>query len=354
MAEIQDLEVLTMNIGGIDIVLPGEKPEVGESKVKAAVPGGHYDLAIIGGGPAGMTAAVYAARKFLNMILITGDLGGQVLWTSDVENYMGYSYVTGPELMERFSEQVKQFGLTLALGETTTRLARNEKAFRIFTKEGSEYTASSVIVASGKSYRKLNVPGEKELTGHGVSYCATCDAPLFSGKEVAVIGGGNSAFQAAVDLLPVATKISVVNIADSWQADPILVDRVERSKKFAPYLNHEVVSISGEDRVSGIVVKDRGSGEGKELPIGGVFVEIGLIPNSGFVKDFLLLNDGGEIVVDCACRTNVAGVFAAGDVTNVPEKQIVVAAGEGAKAALGAYHYLIKKEKVKEVEDGYH
>jgi len=179
--------------------------------------------------------------------------------------------------------------------------------------------------------------------GRGVSYCAVCDAPLFAGREVAVIGGGNSALTAVADLIKIASKIYLVNHASDWQADPVLVERAEASEKVIPFLGYVVKEILGQDRVRGIIIESRETREIKELTVEGVFVEIGLVPNSDFARGLVELNEVGEIVIDCNCRASLPGLFAAGDVTDVPEKQIIVAAGEGAKAALTAYHYLLQR-----------
>lgn len=330
-----------MTIPDVGIVLPGMQ-EGRQQRYQPPKEGGSYDLVIIGGGPAGMTAAVYAARKRLNTLLLSIDLGGQVLWTSEVENYLGYYYITGKELVDKFEEQVKQYPIDVGLGEEVSTLEPVDGIFEVETKSGLRFQAQTVIIASGKRSRPLNVPGEKELVGRGVTYCATCDAPLFAGKDVAVVGGGNSAFTAVADLLPIATKISVVNFVDSWQADAVLLERAKGSSKFVPYLGHQAVRVLGDERVRGIVIKSRKTGEQIELAVEGIFVEIGLLPNSDFVGDTLELNDWGEIKVGCRCETNLPGIFAAGDVTTVPEKQIIVAAGEGSKAALAAYDYLLR------------
>ena len=297
-----------------------------------------YQLAIVGGGPAGLTAAVYAARKNLDALLLTKDIGGQTLLTSDIENYMGYQYVTGRELAAKFEEQVKRYPIDVAVGEEVLRVAREEEGFVLTTAGGKRFLAEAVIVATGKRSRPLGVPGERELVGRGVSYCAVCDAPLFSGKDVIVVGAGNSGATAVVDLLKIARAIYVVDVLPDWRADPVLVERVAAAgDKVRTYFGHEVVEIKGEERVEGIVLRDRGSGTQLELPVQGVFIEIGLIPNSELIRGLAELNERGEIVVDCQCRTDVPGLLAAGDVTTVPEKQIIIAAGEGAKAALSAY-----------------
>lgn len=332
-----------MDLRSIGVVLPSQRKVEAQPASQDLL----YDLIIIGGGPAGMTAAVYAARKRLAVLLVSQDLGGQTLWTSDIENYMGYQYITGEELAAKFEEQVKQFPIALDVGDGVQKLAVEERLqpsgrqFSVTTPSGKQFRSRTVIVASGKRSRPLDVPGERRLTGRGISYCATCDAPLFTGKDVAVIGGGNSAFTAVADLIPIAGQIYVVNYAYEWQADRVLLERAERSGKMTPFLGHQVVEILGQDRVERIVIRPRGDGEATELAVQGVFVEIGLAPNSDFARDLVQLNQVGEIMVDCKGETNVPGVFAAGDVTTVPEKQIIVAAGEGAKAALSAYEYLL-------------
>ncbi len=304
-----------------------------------AQPGKEYLLAIIGGGPAGLTAAVYAARKRTDTVLLTHDLGGQVLWTSSVENYPGFQFIQGRELIEKFKSQVAQFPIDVSLGFKIVSVEPLAKGYKIYLDDGSYFTARSLIIATGKKYRNLNVPGEKELIGKGVAFCATCDAPLFGGKTVAVVGGGNSALTAAKDLMSYAEKIFIINISPEMQGDPVLLEPINKSDKVEFLLNTRVLSIQGTDRVESVTVSNNGQ---RTINVSGVFVEIGLIPNSDIFKGLVEMNKNGEIMVDCACRTSRGGVFAAGDVTTVPEKQIVVAAGEGAKAALSAYEWLAR------------
>ncbi len=298
-----------------------------------------HDLIIVGGGPAGMTAAVYAARKKLDAILISKDIGGQVNWTLGIENYMGYQFIEGPELIRKFEEQVKQFPLGVELGETVITVGRSEDGFEIRTESGKTFRSRAAIVASGKRPRPLNVPGEDKLVGRGVTYCAVCDGPLFAGMKVAVIGGGNSALEAADDMLKIAEHIYLVSLTQ-LTGDAILVDRVKSGKNITMFLEHEVTEILGKNMVSGVRIRDLKSGEEKELDVSGIFVEIGLIPNSDLVKGLVELNQWREIKVNCRNETNIPGLFAAGDVTDVPEKQIAIAVGEGAKAALQAHRYL--------------
>jgi alkyl hydroperoxide reductase subunit F len=298
-----------------------------------------HELIIIGGGPAGMTAAVYAARKRLDAVLISKDLGGQPMWTGRVENYMGYQYIEGFELMAKFEQQVKQFPLEQKIGPQAVSLVRIDGGFEAATDNNEKYQAKAVIVASGKRPRQLNVPGEEQFKGKGVTYCSVCDGPVFSGQKVAVIGGGNAALEAIDDMVKIAEHVYVVSVTP-FTGDQVLVEKVQSSKNLTQFMEYEVLSISGGTLVDGIEIRDLKTGEKKKLDLSGIFVEIGLLPNSDMVKGFTALNEQGEIVVNCHNETDVPGLFAAGDVTNVPEKQIVISAGEGAKAALQAHKYL--------------
>lgn len=286
-----------------------------------------------------MTAAVYAARKRINALLLSKDLGGQPLWTSRIENYMGYQYIEGPELMHKFEEQVKQFPLEQKIGQGAVAVSRISGGFEVTTDKGEKYQAKAVIVATGKRSRQLNVPGEQRLRGRGVTYCAVCDGPLFAGLKVAVIGGGNSALEAVGDMVKIAEHVYLISIS-SLTCDRILSERVKDAPNLTMFLEHEVVEIEGANLVEGVRIRDLKSGEEKLLKVGGVFVEIGLIPSSDLVTGLVSLNNRDEIEVNCANETDMPGLFAAGDVTSVPDKQIVVAAGEGAKAALQAHRYL--------------
>jgi alkyl hydroperoxide reductase subunit F len=298
-----------------------------------------HELIIIGGGPAGMTAAVYAARKRLDVVLISKDLGGQAMWTGRVENYMGYQYIEGFELMSKFEEQVKQFPLEQRIGSQSVSLGRIDGGFEVVADNNERYQAKAAIIATGKRPRSLNVPGEERLKGKGVTYCAICDGPIFAGQKVAVIGGGNSALEAADDMSRIAEQVYVVSVTP-FTGDKILVEKVQGASNVTVFLEHEVLSISGETLVDGIEIRDMKTRKQKRLDVSGIFVEIGLMPNSELVKELVNLNEQGEIVVNCRNETNVPGLFAAGDVTNVPEKQIVISAGEGAKAALQAHKYI--------------
>lgn len=295
-----------------------------------------YDLIVIGAGPAGITAAVYAARKKLNFLVITRDIGGQAAWSGDIENYTGYQFITGPELAAKFEEHMRTYRVSVKEGEEVRELERRQDSIRVGT-DRAEYFASTVIIASGKASKELGVPGEKEFKNKGLTYCATCDGPLFSGKPVAVIGGGNSALDAGLQLIKIAKKVYMINNTPELGGDPVMREKIESSPVVKVLNGAEVLAITGGNMVTGIKVKQEGREE--LIPVEGIFIEIGLIPNSKFAKG-IDKNERGEIKINSRNETNVAGVFAAGDVTDVSEKQIIIAAGEGSKAALSVFKYI--------------
>ena len=241
--------------------------------------------------------------------------------------------------MEKFERQVKQFPIELKIGPTVQRVTLADRGFSILYQDGGSAEARCVIVASGKRPRPLDVPGEERLRGRGVSYCAVCDGPLFGGVPVVVVGGGNSAFEAANDMVKIASHVHVVSVTP-FTADPVLIEKLQAASNITAFPQARVLSIEGDLRVERVTIEDMKSGQARTIDAGGVFVEIGLIPNSDMVKGLVELNDKGEIKVNCLTETGVPGLYAAGDVTDVPEKQIVVSAGEGAKAALQAHRYL--------------
>lgn len=299
-----------------------------------------YDLIIIGAGPAGITASVYAARKRMNFLVITKDIGGQTAWSGNIENYTGYQFITGPELTAKFEEHMKKYNIALKENEQALALERKENSILVKTDKG-KYEAATLIIASGKTSRELQVPGEKEFKNRGLTYCATCDGPLFTGKDVAVVGGGNSALDAALQLVKIARRVYIINIVDNLTGDAIMQEKVSASKKVSVFNNTRITSIFGDKMVKGIKIEKKGKEE--SLAVEGIFVEVGLKPNSAFARG-IDINENGEIKVNCRNETNVPGVFAAGDVTDVLEKQIIIAAGEGSKAALGAFRYLSRKK----------
>lgn len=300
-----------------------------------------YDLIIIGGASAGLSAAIYAARKKLNFILLTDKVGGQSLLTDSIENYPGFASISGPELVKKMEEQALAFGAKIQEKKLVKSVRKIDKIFEIQTHDNEKYQTKTIIVASGKHPRPLNVPGEKELTGKGVSYCSVCDAPLFQNVLVAVIGGGNSGLESANDSAPYAAKIYVLEFGPKIIGDEETQEKLRKTGKIEFITNAQILKILGEKFVEGLVYKDRISGEEKELKVKGIFVNVGQIPSAGFVKGFLELNQQGEIVIDHKTnQTSVEGIFAAGDVADIKYKQCVVAAAEGAKSALSAYIYL--------------
>ncbi|HMM21900.1 MAG TPA: FAD-dependent oxidoreductase [Selenomonadales bacterium] len=300
-----------------------------------------HDLIIIGGGPAGMTAAVYAARKKMDVLLITKEFGGQMMWTREIENYLGFQYITGPELINKFEEHVKKFPVNTRYEEVIRLSVAEDGAFRVTTDQ-EKYQGKTVIIASGKRPRRLGVPGEEEFTGRGVAYCATCDGPLYAGKAVAVVGGGNSALQAAIELSGIAEKVYLV-VRGAYKADPVVVDKLEAAANVEVLRGYTAREIAGRDTVERFRIDSKERGEEKELDVQGIFVEIGLDPNSEFARETVKLNRYNEIAVDCRACSNIPGLFAAGDVASGPDKQIIIAAGDGAKAALVAYEYLLHR-----------
>lgn len=300
-----------------------------------------HDLIVIGAGPAGITASVYAARKMIDFLVITKDIGGQAALSGDVENYTGYQFITGPELAAKFEEHMRRYDVEVREGEYVVELKKTVGAVVIQTNKAT-YESKTAIIASGKRSRELNVPGEKEFKNKGLTYCATCDAPLFFGKNVAVIGGGNSALDAALQLVKIAKYVYLININPQLGGDAIMRGKIKASKSVTVLNNTQVAEIIGEQIVGGVKIRNA---LGKEdlLAVEGVFVEIGLIPNSDFAG-CVKKNEFGEIVVNNRNETNIPGVFAAGDVTDVLEKQIVIAAGEGSKAALAAFRYLMRQK----------
>jgi len=300
-----------------------------------------YDLVIIGGATSGLTAGIYAARKKLNAIILTKEIGGQTLQTESIENFPGFEKISGPGLIDKIKEQVLKYGLPIKSGTGVKTISKKEDVFEIETESGEKITAKSVIIATGKNPRRLSVPGEKEFENKGVVYCSTCDAPLFGGKTVVVAGGGNSGLNSAFDLLKYAVKIYVMEASDKIIGDEFLQEKLKASGKVEFITDAEIKEIKGSGFIEKIIYLDKKNGQTKELTTQGLFVNIGWSPNSAFAKGFVEMNEYDEIIINPKTNeTSVKGVFASGDVTDVKYKQCVIAAGEGAKAALSAYDYL--------------
>jgi len=303
-----------------------------------------YDLIIIGGGPAGITAGIYAARQKLNTLLITKSFGGQMLKKSEmIENYPGFEEISAFELIQKFEKQLKKQKIDIEMDEVT-KVGKREKFFFVNTKSKNKFKAKAMIIASGADPRPLEVPGEKEFLGRGVSYCVTCDGPLFEGKTVAVIGGGNSAFEAAIFLVKLARKIYILEYGENVRADAENQERVKKTGKVEIITNAQVMKIQGKQFVNSLIYEDRKTGKEKKLLVEGVFIEIGSQPATSFVKDLVDFNERDEIVVEFeTSQTKTPGLFAAGDCNVGKFKQIITACGEGAKASLAVYDYLQNK-----------
>ncbi len=300
-----------------------------------------FDSIILGGGPAGMAAAVYMARQKLNVALFAGNLGGQAIWSSDVENYLGIHNVSGLQLVDAFHKHLDDYKKAIEIheGEMAIKVTRTDGGFSLQTDRGA-YPCKTILIATGAEHRKLNVPGETELDTHGISYCATCDAPLFGGKNVFVIGGGNSAMDAALFLAKYASSVTMVCINPELTGDEGLKRMIVSNPKINVALSTKTLAFLGKGNLTGIKLQGV-DGVEREESCEGAFIEIGLMPIANFI-DFVGKDKSGQIMVDSHNRTNVEGVWAAGDVTDVAYKQISVAVGEGSKASLDIIRYLQK------------
>jgi thioredoxin reductase (NADPH) len=300
-----------------------------------------YDLVIVGGGPAGLTAAIYASRRELKTLVIAKAIGGQAIMAERLENFPGQEPISGWDLMQKLEKQARGFGAEF-ISDEISNLSKTVDGFELKSRMES-YQASAVVLAFGLTPRDLGVPGEEKLTGHGVAYCATCDGPLYKGKTVAVVGGGNSALDAVLYLSKIAKQVYLVNRTSTFSgAEAALFEQVKAQKNVECFCSHNVKEIKGEDKVTGVVLVDDKNVE-SEVKVDGIFVEIGYMPKSGWLKGFVNQNERGEIITDKSCQTSVEGVFAAGDCSDVGYKQMVISCGEGAKAALSAYKFVAAK-----------
>lgn len=292
-----------------------------------------------------MAAGVYAARKKIKTLLLTDTFGGQSVVSANIQNWIGTKSVSGFDFAKMLEEQLRaQEDIEILDSETAAATEKTSSGFRVKTKTDKELEAKYLLVVSGSRRKKLNVPGEKELDGKGVSYCSTCDAPLFKNKEVAVVGGGNAGLEAVIDLLPYASKIYLLEYAEVLRADEVTQQKIKTNSKVEIIVMAETLEILGKDSVTGLRYKDRKTGEPKELSLGGVFVEIGAVPNSDFVKGLVEMNKFGEIIVDPKTQeTSLPGIWAAGDVTDVLYKQNNISAGDAIKAVLNIDEKLHKR-----------
>jgi alkyl hydroperoxide reductase subunit F len=301
-----------------------------------------FDVLIVGGGPAGAAAAIYAARKGIRTGVVADRFGGQVLDTLAIENFVSVQETEGPKFATALEQHVTCYDVDIMNAQRAAAL-KPGKLLEVQLASGATLKSKAIILATGARWREINVPGEREYRNHGVAYCPHCDGPLFKGKRVSVIGGGNSGVEAAIDLAGIVSHVTLFEFADELRADAILQRKLFSLPNVTVITSAQTTEITGDGKkVNGLVYKDRKSGETKQIELEAVFVQIGLVPNTEWLKGTLALSKHGEIEVDPKGQTSVPGVFAAGDVTTVPYKQIVIAVGEGAKAALGAFDYLIR------------
>lgn len=298
-----------------------------------------YDVLIVGAGPAGLTAGVYCERKMLNTLIVSENIGGQALESWAIENYMGFRMVTGDELMKKFEEQVRSGNIHMELDRVLS-LQSEDATFIAKTATGTIYRARAVILAQGKRPKKLGVADEERYLGRGLSVCSTCDGPLYREKVVAVVGGGNSALQTAIEMSKIAREVHLV-VRSTIRADESYLQAYKERKNIITHKNTVISALHGNSMLQAVTIKDRESGRETRIDLDGVFAEIGWMPNTDFLEGFVDMNEQKEIRIDINCHTSVPGIFAAGDVTNIKTKQIITAAGEGAKAALEAYEYLV-------------
>ncbi len=300
-----------------------------------------YDILIIGSGPAGMTAAIYAARMKLKIAIVTIDVGGQINLTQGIENYPGYGAIDAKNLVSDFRQHVASYKVPLFTGEKVLSIEPAHTNKKVKTESGKEFFARALIIASGRNPRRLRVPEEAELIGRGITFCGICDGPLFEGKSIAVIGGGNSGFEEALEMVKFATDVHL--ISDKILAQQILVDRVEREEKIKLHIGYTVTRFAGQDQLQGLYLRKLDDDKEERLDVEGAFIKIGMEPNTAFAIDLLNTNESGEIMVNCYGETGSQGVFAAGDVAGGSENQIVIAAGKGAEAAVKASKYLVNQ-----------
>ena len=303
-----------------------------------------FDVLVVGGGPAGASAAIYAARKGIRTGIVADRFGGQVSDTVGIENFISVPYTEGPKLVAHLEEHVKEYDVDLMKAQKAVAVRKTDSGLtEVELSNGAVVSGKSVILATGARWREMNVPGEQEYRNKGVAYCPHCDGPLFKGKKVAVIGGGNSGIEAAIDLAGIVEHVTVLEFSDTLRADAVLVKKAQSLSNVNIIKQAMTTEVLGDgQRVVGLKYKDRATDETHVVDLAGIFVQIGLVPNTEFLKDTITLTERGEVVIDDHGQTSVPGIFAAGDCTNVPYKQIIISMGAGATAALGAFDHLIR------------
>ncbi|MAX86170.1 MULTISPECIES: alkyl hydroperoxide reductase subunit F [Thalassolituus] len=303
-----------------------------------------FDVLVVGGGPAGASAAIYAARKGIRTGVVADRFGGQVADTVGIENFISVPYTEGPKLVAHLEEHVKEYDVDVMKAQKAVGVRKTDSGLtEVELSNGAVLSGKSVILATGARWREMNVPGEQEYRNKGVAYCPHCDGPLFKGKKVAVIGGGNSGIEAAIDLAGIVEHVTVLEFSDTLRADAVLVKKAESLPNVEIIKQAMTTEVLGDgQRVTGLQYKDRETDETHIVELAGIFVQIGLVPNTEFLKDTVTLTERGEVVIDDHGQTSIPGIFAAGDCTNVPYKQIIISMGAGATAALGAFDHLIR------------
>jgi thioredoxin reductase (NADPH) len=303
-------------------------------------PNESYDVVIVGGACAGLAAATYAARRAMKVVVVTKDIGGQIATTPSVENYPGIDFITGPGLSQDMLVQAQKWGAEVVYDEITSIEKKAEHQFEVTGYQG-KITGKSLILAYGKTPRSLNIPGEREYGGRGVSYCVTCDAPLYRNRTVVVVGGGSSAMEGALILAKICTKVYLVHRRDEFRGEAVLLDQIKSEPKIELVLSHTPEEVLGDgEYVTALKVKSAKDDATKDLLVEGIFVEIGFVVNSGLIKHLVELDKMNQVITNKRMETSTPGVFAAGDLTDSPYKQAVISAGEGATAALTAYSYV--------------
>ncbi|WP_397475341.1 alkyl hydroperoxide reductase subunit F [Pusillimonas sp.] len=347
-------EVFGQGRAGVEEILAKLDTNAGSRKAEELSAKDEFDVLIVGGGPAGAAAAVYAARKGIRTGLVAERFGGQVLDTMAIDNFISVKHTEGPQFAVALEEHVKDYEVDIMNLQRAEALVPGKSSIEVKLANGGSLKGKSVILATGARWREINVPGEQEYRNRGVAYCPHCDGPLFKGKDVAVIGGGNSGVEAAIDLAGLVRNVTLIEYGDALRADEVLQRKLRSLSNVKIIVSAQTTEIHGDgSKVTGLSYTDRNSGESQKVDLDGVFIQIGLVPNTEWLKGSIELSRYGEIEIDARGATSVPGVFAAGDATTVPYKQIVIAAGDGAKASLSAFDYLIRssvsdEEPVKE------
>ncbi|WP_066900889.1 FAD-dependent oxidoreductase [Streptobacillus notomytis] len=301
-----------------------------------------YDTIIVGAGPAAVSAAIYAVRKGLKTAMIGEDIGGQILDTNEIENIIGVPLTNGFDYATELEKHMAEYEVYFYKGHRVKEIINDNNLKKVITDDNKEVLTKTIIIATGAKWRQLGIPGEKEYTGRGVHYCSTCDGPFYRNKDVIIVGGGNSGVEATIEISNIAKSVVLVEYMDELKADKVLQDRLSTLENVKIYLSTAVTEIIGNDYAEAAKLRNRNNSDEFELKIDGLFVEIGLSANSDLVKDIVETNKAGEILIDEMNMTSIPGIFAAGDCTNTKHKQIIIAMGEGAKAALSAFEYVIK------------